>query len=368
VMAAVMMTTPLSDDDARQRDELAGRVFGAFIGALDLASIYLGDKLGLYAAIVASPVTSADLARRAGISERYAREWLEQQAVTGILTVDDPSADADARVYAVPRGHAEALIDRDSPASATPMAIFLEPIGRMLPRLVAAYRTGEGIPWSEYGDDTWQGQGDFNRPTLRSQFAHDQLPKIPDVHAKLLAGARVADVACGVGWAAIGIATAYPKVRVDGFDLDESAIAQARENAKADGVADRVTFHVADAAALRGKYEVATIIEAVHDMSRPVEVLRSVRDILAKDGILLVADENVSDTFTTPGTDAERLLYGASITFCLPNGLADRPSAATGAIIRPATLRRYAVAAGFNDVEELPLELGLLRIYRLRIT
>jgi 2-polyprenyl-3-methyl-5-hydroxy-6-metoxy-1,4-benzoquinol methylase len=366
-MAATTTKTPLTDDEAKERDELVGRVFGAFIGALDLASVYLGDKLGLYAALVAAPATSSDLARRAGISERYAREWLEQQAVTGILTVDDPSADADARLYAVPRGHAEALIDRDSPASATPMAIFLEPIGRMLPRLVEAYRTGEGIPWSEYGDDTWQGQGDFNRPTLRSQFAHDQLPKIADIHAKLLAGARVADVACGVGWAAIGIAKAYPKVRVDGFDLDESAIAQARENAKTDGVADRVNFHVADAAGLIGTYDIATIIEAVHDMSRPVEVLRAVRSVLAKDGILLVADENVSDTFTAPGNDIERLLYGASITFCLPNGLADRPSAATGAIIRPATMRRYALAAGFNDVEELPLELGLMRLYRMRM-
>jgi 2-polyprenyl-3-methyl-5-hydroxy-6-metoxy-1,4-benzoquinol methylase len=367
MMAAIMTTTPLSDDEAKQRDELVGRVFGAFIGALDLASVYLGDKLGLYAALVTAPATSTDLARRAGISERYAREWLEQQAVTGILTVDNASADADARVYALPRGHAEALLDRDSPASATPMAIFLEPIGRMLPRLVTAYRTGEGIPWSEYGDDTWQGQGDFNRPTLRSQFAHDQLPKVADVHAKLQAGARVADVACGVGWAAIGIAQAYPNVHVDGFDLDESAIAQARETARADGVADRVTFHVADAAALSGSYDVATIIEAVHDMSHPVEVLRSVRTALAKDGILLVADENVSDTFTAPGNDVERLLYGASLTFCLPNGLADRPSAATGAIMRPATMRRYAIAAGFTQVEELPLELGLLRFYRMRM-
>ncbi len=367
-MAAVMTIVPLTDDEAKQRDELQGRVCGAFIGALDLASVYLGDKLGLYAALVTAPATSTDLARRASISERYAREWLEQQAVTGILTVDDASADADARVYTLPRGHTEALLDRDSPASATPMAIFLEPIGRMLPRLVAAYRTGEGIAWSEYGDNTWQGQGDFNRPTLRSQFAHDQLPRIPDVHAKLVTGARVADIACGVGWAAIGIAKAYPKVRVDGFDLDGSAIAQARENAKADGVADRVSFHVADAAALGGTYDVATIIEAVHDMSRPVEVLRSIRSVLAKDGILLVADENVSDSFTAPGNDVERLLYGASIAFCLPNGLADRPSAATGAIIRPATMRRYAIAAGFQQVDELPLELGLLRFYRMRMS
>jgi 2-polyprenyl-3-methyl-5-hydroxy-6-metoxy-1,4-benzoquinol methylase len=365
-MTTLTTTTPLTDDETKERDELLGRVCGAFIGALDLASIYLGDRLSLYAALRTSPRTSADLAKAASISERYAREWLEQQAVTGILTVADASADADARVYTLPRGHAEALIDRDSPASATPMAIFLEPIGRMLPRLVDAYRTGEGIAWSEYGDDCWQGQGDFNRPTLRAQLASDVLAKIPDMHAALTAGATVADIACGVGWSAIGIAKAYPRARVDGFDLDARAIAQARENAKADGVSERVTFQVADAATITGRYDLATIFEAVHDMSRPIDVLRSIRGVLTKGGTLLVGDENVSDTFSAPGNDVERILYGASITLCLPNGLADRPSAATGAVMRPATLHRYAMAAGFTQVEDLPFELGLLRFYRMR--
>src|SRR5438128_8906893 len=106
------------------------------------------------------------------------------------------------------------------------MAMFLEPVGRMLPRLVEAYRSGGGVAWSEYGEDCWQGQGDFNRPLLRRQLASDVLAKIPDVHAKLNAGARIADVACGVGWAAIATAKAYPHVTVDGFDLDARAIAQ----------------------------------------------------------------------------------------------------------------------------------------------
>ena len=365
-MATLVTSTPLGEDEAKQRDELQARVCGAMIGALDLASIYLGDKLGLYAALRDAPATSTELTRRSGISERYAREWLEQQAVTGILAVRDAGAEPDARVYTLSRGHAEALIDRDSTGAATPMAIFLEPIGRMLPRLVEAYRTGAGVPWSDYGEDCWQGQGDFNRPTLRWQLARDILPKLPDVHAKLTAGARVADVACGVGWCAIGLAKSYPNVRVDGFDLDQKAIAQARENARADGVADRVTFHVSDGAALAGTYDLATIVEAVHDMSRPVDVLRAVHTMLTPGGSLLVADENVGDTFTAPGSDVDRIFYGSSVIFCLPNGLAEQPSAATGTVIRPATMRRYGMAAGFASVEELPLELGLLRFYRMR--
>ena len=364
-MTVLTTTTPLTEDEAKQRDDLLGRLCGAFIGALDLASVYLGDRLGLYRALRDEPATSIELARRANISERYAREWLEQQAVTGILTVDDALADGDARTYALPRGHAESLIDRDSTSSSTPMALFLEPVGRLLPRLVEAYRTGAGIPWSDYGDDCWQGQGDFNRPYFRSQLP-SELAKITDVHTRLTAGGRVADVACGVGWSAIAIAKAYPKSTVDGYDLDGKAIAQARENAKAEGVADRVSFHVSEASATKGRYDLVTILEALHDMSRPVEVLRALRGVLAEGGVLIVGDENVSDTFTAPGNDVERIFHGASITVCLPNGLADRPSAATGAVMRPATMRRYAMAAGFTDVEELTLEVGLLRFYRLR--
>ncbi len=364
-MTTLTTTAPLTDDEAKQRDDLLGRLCGSFIGMLDLASVYLGDRLGLYRALREAPATSTELARRASISERYAREWLEQQAVTGILTVSDSSADADARVYALPRGHAESLIDRDSTASSTPMALFLEPIGRLLPRLVDAYRTGRGIPWSEYGDDCWQGQGDFNRPYFRSQLG-SELAKITDVHARLVSGGRVADVACGVGWSAIATAKAYPKITVDGYDLDEKAIAQAREYAKAEGVADRVSFHVGEASATRGRYDLVVILEALHDMSRPVEVLRALRGVVADDGALVVGDENVSDTFTAPGNDVERIFHGASITICLPNGLAERPSAATGTVMRPATMRRYAMAAGFTNVEELPLEVGLLRFYRLR--
>ena len=364
-MTAVVDRVPLSETEAKERDELQIRICGAFIGLLDLASVYLGDKLGLYTALRDAPATSRELARRAAISERYAREWLEQQAVTGILTVDDPTKDADARVFALSRAHAEALIDRDSTGAATPMAIFVEPVGKMLPRLVEAYRSGEGVPWSDYGDDCWQGQGDFNRPILRGQLADSVLAKIPDVHATLTKGARVLDVACGVGWSSIAIAKAYPGVRVDAFDLDEKAIAQARRNAVDDGVADRVTFHASDAAAVAGRYDIALIVEALHDMSKPLDVLRSIRTALVPGGTLLVADENVADVFAAPGTDVDRILYGASLTFCLPNGLADRPSAATGAVIRPDTVRRYGMAAGFTSVEALSFELGLLRFYRL---
>ncbi len=358
----------LTDEEAKERDELQWRICGALIGSLDLVSVYLGDALGLYGALAeGGPATSLELARRAGIAERYAREWLEHQAVTGILTVDDASKDADKRAYALPRGHAVALLDFDHSWSATPLARCLPAIGGMLPRLVETFRTGGGIAWADYGDGLWQVQSDFARSTYRHQLTEETLPKIEDVHAKLGAGARVADIACGAGWSSIAIAKAYPRTTVHGFDLDARAIAAARRQAEADGLADRVTFEVRDAAdpKLAGGYDIAFVFEAVHDLSRPVEVLRAARALVGEGGTVLVADENAGETFTAPGGDVDRLLYGFSLTVCLPNGLAEQPSAATGAVMRPATLRRYAMAAGFNDVEVLPVEIGLLRFYRL---
>jgi 2-polyprenyl-3-methyl-5-hydroxy-6-metoxy-1,4-benzoquinol methylase len=205
------------------------------------------------------------------------------------------------------------------------------------------------------------------------------LPAIPglDAHLRRTSGARprVADIACGGGWSSIAIALAYPAVEVDGYDLDAPSIALARDNAAARGVADRVRFHVADAADAAdaapdaspdGPYDLVLICEALHDLSDPVGALRTMRRLVAPGGTVLVVDERVAETFTAPGDDLERLMYGFSVLCCLPNGLAEQPSAATGTVMRPDTLRRYAAAAGFDAVEILPIEHDLFRLYRLR--
>jgi 2-polyprenyl-3-methyl-5-hydroxy-6-metoxy-1,4-benzoquinol methylase len=180
--------------------------------------------------------------------------------------------------------------------------------------------------------------------------------------------ARVADVACGVGWAAIAIAAAHPKVRVDGFDLDPSSIEIARKNAEEAGVADRVTFAVRDAAdpAAAGQYDVVVVIEAIHDLSRPVEVLGAIRAMLRPGGVALIADERTEDRFTAPGNETERIYYGFSLFTCLPAAMTERPTAATGTVMRPDTMRDYAAAAGFGGYERLDEPaLDMLRFYRL---
>ena len=240
----------VGDDRDLSADAIVGRLFEAAVGAFDLLSVVIGDRLGLYGSLKRDgSATSGELATRAGIAQRYAREWLEQQAASGILLVDDPAAAPDQRRFTLPPGHAEALTDPESPYSIAPVARAFAACAGVLPQLLDAYRSGGGVEWSEYGRDMIEAQGDFNRPWLVNSFGSAYLPAVPDVHERLTADppARIADVACGVGWASIAIARAYPNVRVDGFDLDPLSIELARANAEAAGVGDRVTFETRDA-------------------------------------------------------------------------------------------------------------------------
>ena len=203
---------------------------------------------------------------------------------------------------------AEAFTERDSPYSVAPMATSLVACAGVMPDLLEAYRTGGGVPWAAYGSDMVDAQGDFNRPWLLASLGSEYLPSIPDIDARLRADppARVADVACGVGWASIAIARAYPKVHVDGFDFDRLSIERARSNAAEAGLTGRVEFHEGDAAELsdRGRFDLVVIVEAVHDLARPVEVLHAVREMLAPAGTVIVADEKTQERFTSPADDA----------------------------------------------------------------
>ena len=354
----------------QRRESLVGRLFEAVLGVNDLCMVYVGDRLGFYRVLAdTGGATPAELAAATGTHERYVREWLEQQAVTGILEVDDPALEAGARRYRIPEGHEEVLTERDSLDYLAPFARMMVGIVRPLPAVMEAFRSGGGVPYAQYDADFCEGQAEMNRVQFVNLLGSEWLPAVPDVHARLGGDppARVADIACGAGWSSLALASAYPKVRVDGFDLDGYSIGLANENLAGTGLEDRVSFEVRDAAdsTLVGGYDLITVFEAVHDMSSPVEVLRTIRGLLAEGGTAIVADERVAEKFTAPGDEVERLMYGWSVLHCLPVGMAEQPSAATGTAMRPDTLRRYATEAGFRDVEILPIENDFWRFYRL---
>jgi 2-polyprenyl-3-methyl-5-hydroxy-6-metoxy-1,4-benzoquinol methylase len=363
------MTDTVKQTTEERRDELVGRLFEAVLGMNDLHMVYIGDRLGFYRALVdMGPATPDELGMASGSHERYVREWIEQQAVTGIIDVAEESPDV--RRYGLPEGHAEVLTERDSPSYITPFARMMAGLVRPLPEVLEAFRSGGGVPYARFDADFCEGQAEMNRVQFVNLLGSEWLPAVPDVHARLGQDppARVADVACGAGWSSIALATAYPRVRVDGFDLDEYSIQLARQNLAGSGLEDRVTFEVRDAAdsTLSGAYDLVTVFEAIHDMPRPVEVLRTIRNLLAENGTVIVADERTAETFTAPADEVERLLYGWSVMHCLPVGMSEQPSAATGTVMRAETLRAYVQEAGFSDVEILSIENDFWRFYHLK--
>jgi 2-polyprenyl-3-methyl-5-hydroxy-6-metoxy-1,4-benzoquinol methylase len=349
-----------------QADALSERMFHSLVSTAEWLEVYLGDRLGLYGQLADEPVTPEQLAQRAGIAPRYAREWLEAQAVSGFLEVDDVRAAAEARRYHLPAEHAAVLLDPDSPLYLTPFARIFVAAAQQLPAILDAYRRGTGVNWRDYGPDMSEGQELGNRPTYLHDLA-GWLAGIDGLDARLRAGGRVADVGCGGGWSSIAIARAYPRVRVDGFDLDVPAIERARDNARAEGLSDRVRFHAMDPAeAGHGEvHDLVVAFECIHDLPQPVAVLRTMRSMAGADGIVLVMDERVQPAFTAPGDELERIMYGFSTLVCLPDGLSHPGSVGTGTVMRPSVLEGYARDAGFGRVEILPIDAGLWRFYRL---
>jgi 2-polyprenyl-3-methyl-5-hydroxy-6-metoxy-1,4-benzoquinol methylase len=362
---------PMSSEAiAGQRDAFIERFLGFTSGAFNLFSIYIGDRLGLYRALAeGGPVTSAELAAQTGTHERYIREWLEQQTVAGILEVEDENHGHHTRRFALPYGHAEPLVDSNSLNYLAPLAQLLAGAVRPLPALLDAYRSGGGVPFDEYGADLREGQAAINYPAFWHQLPNEWLPAISDIHARLQMNpaAHIADIGCGYGWSSLGMARGYPKVRVDGFDLDAPSIARARENAQTTGLVDRVRFDVQDAGdpSLAGQYDLVTAFECVHDMTDPVGALRTMRRLVKPGGTVLIVDERVGDAFTSQGNDVEWMMYGWSILHCLPVGMTEENAAGTGTVMRAETLRRYASEAGFSMVEILPIEHFFFRFYRL---
>ena len=384
-----MSTTTITETATETRTdataEFADRLMGATLGWFDIMAIHLGSQLGWYAELSRSDgVTASELAARTQCDVRYAREWLEQQAASGVLLVDEASAPtasdtaegaahgasaagrADARRFRLAPGVAEVLLDQSSLSYLEPLARMAAAVSGQLDGLLEAYRTGGGVSWEQLGKHAREAQADMNRPWF------DQLPSVVAGNDRLdevlrRPQARIADLGSGGGWSSIALAKAYPQLRVVGFDIDEASVEAARRNAVEAGVADRVEFLLSDAAlvAAQGRFDAVFAFECLHDMPHPVAVLAAAREAVRDDGVVVIMDEATEEHFAPDASELERLLYGFSLFVCLPDGMSHRPSAATGTVMRPGTLRGYARAAGWSDVRVLVPEFGLWRFYEI---
>jgi 2-polyprenyl-3-methyl-5-hydroxy-6-metoxy-1,4-benzoquinol methylase len=356
-------------------DTVAGRVLSAATATVDLLAIALGDRLGYYRllaereTLTPAGLTPAELAMASSTARRYAREWLEQQAVTGLLEVIDPDQEAEARRYRLRPGVAEVLADPDQLTYLAPLARQLAAAACQLPALARAYRRGGGLPWSAYGPDMRESEADLNRPGYLNLLADHWLATVPGLRYRLRADppARVADIGCGAGWSCIGLARGYPLVEVDGYDLDPASVELARRNVAEAGLSDRIAIHALDitTAAGRGPYDLVTAFECLHDLPQPVAALTAMRRLAGSTGTVLIADMKTAASFTAPGDELERLLYGFSLLICLPDSMSTPGSAATGTVLRPGTLREHAVQAGFRRVDIVPVDHDQWRFYHL---
>jgi 2-polyprenyl-3-methyl-5-hydroxy-6-metoxy-1,4-benzoquinol methylase len=365
---------PAPDDGAdTAAGALSGRLLESVVALAELCTVYLGERLGLYRALdETGPVSVAVLARHAGVAERYTQEWCEQQAVAGLIAVDDTTAAAGQRRYSLPPGHDEVLARPESPAYLAPLGLMASGISSGLPAVAEAFRTGEGVPVATYGSAGREAQEALNRTAFVLGTGH-WVSMLPDVVETLgRPGARIADLGCGCGWSSVALAQAFPNASVVAVDLDLPSLERGREIAALEGVADRVRFVHADLTsdlpALRQVgFDLVTVFEALHDTSRPADVLTGVRSLLRAGGAALIAEPAVEEAFTAPGGLLERLNLASSVMFCLPTAMAGDDPDPVGAAMRPDVLRDLAGRAGFTTVTVLPAAHPMWRFFRLDV-
>lgn len=344
---------------------LDDRIVEATTGTLDLFSIHLGRELGLYRAAT-DGVTYKDLARLAGIDARYAREWLEHQAVAGFVDVDDEALPWDQRMYRLNDAQVAVFVTGDHPSHVSPLADMITGIGGVMDKVAAAYRTGEGVPYAEYGPVFRSGQANVNRPAFEHDLVEQWIkPAVPEVARRLADGGRIADVGCGVGWSTIALGAGFPDADVIGYDSDLGSIEDAQRLAIQEN--SGVHFRAVDASALidDGPFDLIVILEALHDIAQPVRVLEAARQALSPGGALVIADEAVGDRFTINEGELDQLFYGWSVVHCLPAAMAETPSAAIGTVIRPDHVRTLSEQAGFANFEKTDIDGGFFHVYVL---
>jgi SAM-dependent methyltransferase len=335
------------DVDPAKVRQLAEHVFGILAGALTSGMIYLGDRLGLYRALaVGEPVTSDELARRTGLHERWLREWLRGQAVSGLVDYRGHGR------FALSPEAVLVLAEERSPAFVAGGFCALPEQMAVLPHLVESFRTGLGLSYDAFGPQGAVGVERLLAPWFRTQLVPVALPALDGVVAKLEAGARVADVGCGAGVALIEMARAYPRSEYHGYEISQHALARAEANRQAAG-ARNVTFHDANGDTLPtdGRFDFITTFDCLHDMANPGPVMRAIGGALRSDGTWLIADINCKATFEENLADnpLAQLLYGFSVLCCLSSSLSEPDGAGLGTLgFTEPLAQRMTAEAGFT--------------------
>lgn len=339
-------------------EQLVNDIGTAMRGAL----AYVGDRLGIFKAMSsAGAVTAEDLASSTGLSARYLREWLAAMATAGWVEYDPATGR-----YLLPPEHALALADEDFPYFAGGFLEMIVPAVSVAPQVAEAFRTGRGVPQSEYSPEMFEAIERATAPWYKHQLVQNWLPGMPQVVERLRAGGAALDVGCGSGRAALAIARAFHQARVFGYDSHPGSIERARHNARAAGLDGRVRFEVTDCTRLpQAEFDFISTFDVVHDSVDPVGLMTSIRKALRPRGSYLLLEMNASPNVEDNATPLGRLLYSVSTLYCMTTSLA-HGGAGIGAVMGEPKARQLAEQSGFREFRRLPIEDPFSVLYELR--
>ncbi len=322
----------------------------------------LGDRLGLFKDLAANgPAGSSEFAKRTGINERYAKEWLAGMTCAGYLEYDPVS-----QLFTLPHAHEPVLAQEGGP-------FFLGGTHQMLLGMLAtvgllekAFRTGNGIPMAAYDENTWEGIERDMTGIYEAKLLKEWIPAIPDVQAMLEKGVRVADVGCGSSRVLIMLAKAFPKSRYVGLDPFKPLIERAKANAEAAGVSDLVSYKVLDTPiGIPDQYDLITTFNVIHEASNPLGLLRTIRKSLRPGGRYVCVDVKCEEALEDNVGPFAALRYGFSLLYCMSTSLAEGREALGTMGLHEGKMRQLCREAGFTSVKLVPLEKSLRNIFEV---
>ena len=330
--------------DTKKLEQFLGQFVTDLGATVHAGMVVIGDRLGLYKALAAGPLTAAELAAITRTDQRYVSEWLASQAAGGYITYN-----AQTSKFGMTEEQALTLANEDGPAY-LPGAFELA-LGSLaaVPRITEAFRSGAGMGWGEHEDRVFHGCEKFFRPGYAANLVSSWIPALDGVHDKLVRGAKVADVGCGKGSSTILMAKAFPKSHIYGFDYHDKSIEAARESAKRQGVADRVTFEVAKAKEFPGKdYDFVAVFDCLHDMGDPVGAAAHVRAALNEDGSWMIVEPFANDDLQDNLNPVGRVYYSFSTLLCTPCSRSQEVGMCLGAQAGEKRIQKVVNTAGFS--------------------
>lgn len=333
--------------DEIKLNQFVGQMLADLGGASSVAMVRMGDALGFYKTLHAKgPMTCAQLAKTAGVHERYLREWLSHQAASNYLAYDAMTA-----TFSLPPEQATVFADENSPVY---MMGGFDLMAAMLdnqPKVQAAFKSGGGVAWGDQAGCMFCAVARFFRPGYHNHLVKGWLPALDGVVEKLQRGARVADLGCGHGWSTVLMAKAFPNSQFIGYDFHPGSIEEARKHAEMHAVSANTRFEAGLAKDYPGTgFDLVTCFDCLHDMGDPAGAAAHVRRSLKPDGTWMIVEPMAGDSLEQNLNPVGRLFYAGSTMICLPTSLSQEVGTGLGAQAGEARLREVILSGGFRAV------------------